>query len=265
MLNRVASLSTKRPHLQMVASSIIRPGNAPALALRASRDTTCPTAPVRSSHCAEAAMDGPLDDDAPWAATVRRRSSRHEAFPSHESCVALPTARRRRSGQSHANRARQHLHRLAARCAGNLRLTSCHADHARQPHHRAPASLSIGFGPSDHLPSIGRPASRFRNSPLLDLLQPVQPVSLLLAHRNSFHLSAFRLLRGTFYFAQVGTLHFAATLTQETHHGLMLWYDDPREQILFAPHPHRSDFLCFDRVRTKANRQRAEQRLSVTR
>ena len=41
--------------------------------------------------------------------------------------------------------------------------------------------------------------------------QPFQPISFLLAHCDSFHLSSFRLSRGTFYFAQLGTSHFAAT------------------------------------------------------
>jgi hypothetical protein len=32
-----------------------------------------------------------------------------------------------------------------------------------------------------------------------------------LAHRNPFHPASLRLSRGTFYFAQIGTSHFAAT------------------------------------------------------
>jgi hypothetical protein len=32
-----------------------------------------------------------------------------------------------------------------------------------------------------------------------------------LAHRDSFHPSAFRLSIGTFYFGQLGTFHFGAT------------------------------------------------------
>jgi hypothetical protein len=40
--------------------------------------------------------------------------------------------------------------------------------------------------------------------------QPIQCVSLLLVHSDSFHPSALRLSRGTFYFAQTGTFHFAA-------------------------------------------------------
>jgi hypothetical protein len=32
-----------------------------------------------------------------------------------------------------------------------------------------------------------------------------------LAHRDSFHPSALRLSRGTFYFGQLGTFHFGAT------------------------------------------------------
>jgi hypothetical protein len=49
-----------------------------------------------------------------------------------------------------------------------------------------------------------------------DLLGPFQPIQLipfLLAHRHSFHPSALRLSRGTFYFGQLGTSHFGATLS----------------------------------------------------
>jgi hypothetical protein len=34
-----------------------------------------------------------------------------------------------------------------------------------------------------------------------------------LAHRDSFHPSALRLSRGTFYFGQLGTSHFGATIS----------------------------------------------------
>src|SRR5260370_37911463 len=46
---------------------------------------------------------------------------------------------------------------------------------------------------------------------VLGPLHPLQPVPFLLAHRDSFHPPAHRLSRGTFYFAQLGTYHFAAT------------------------------------------------------
>src|ERR1039458_9685158 len=42
--------------------------------------------------------------------------------------------------------------------------------------------------------------------------QPVQLVPFLLAHRDSFHPLALRLSRGTFYFGQLGTSHFGATI-----------------------------------------------------
>src|ERR1035438_7404456 len=42
-------------------------------------------------------------------------------------------------------------------------------------------------------------------------LQPVQVVSFLLAHRDSFHPSTLWLSRGTFYLAQSGTFYLAAT------------------------------------------------------
>src|SRR5271154_3521491 len=47
--------------------------------------------------------------------------------------------------------------------------------------------------------------------PVAGSLQPVQPVPFLLAHRDSFHPSASRLSIGTFYLAQLGTFHLAAT------------------------------------------------------
>ena len=46
----------------------------------------------------------------------------------------------------------------------------------------------------------------------LDSFQPIQIISFLLAHRDSFHPLALRLSRGTFYFGQLGTSHFGATL-----------------------------------------------------
>src|ERR1035438_2159512 len=42
--------------------------------------------------------------------------------------------------------------------------------------------------------------------------EPVQLIPFLLAHRDSFHPLALRLSRGTFYFGQLGTSHFAATM-----------------------------------------------------
>jgi hypothetical protein len=50
-----------------------------------------------------------------------------------------------------------------------------------------------------------------RHDTVLHALQPLQPISFLLAHCDSFHPSSFLLSRGTFYFAQLGTSHFAAT------------------------------------------------------
>src|SRR5260370_3128624 len=50
---------------------------------------------------------------------------------------------------------------------------------------------------------------------VLGPLQPLQPVPFFLAHRDSFHPPAHRLSRGTFYFAQLGTYHFAATLEED--------------------------------------------------
>src|SRR5260370_25281672 len=46
---------------------------------------------------------------------------------------------------------------------------------------------------------------------ILGSFQPIQIISFLLAHRDSFHPSALRLSRGTFYLAQLGTSHLAAT------------------------------------------------------
>src|ERR1700722_15802121 len=54
-----------------------------------------------------------------------------------------------------------------------------------------------------------------RDHSVLYPLQPFQPISFLLAHRDSFHPSSLQLSRGTFYFAQLGTSHFAATIRSE--------------------------------------------------
>ena len=54
----------------------------------------------------------------------------------------------------------------------------------------------------------------------LGSLQPLQLVSFLLAHRDSFHPSALRLSRGTFYLAQLGTFHLAATPDGTAHQDL---------------------------------------------
>ena len=51
-----------------------------------------------------------------------------------------------------------------------------------------------------------------RHLPVPRSFQPVQPVLLLLAHRDSFHPSALRLSIGTFYLAQLGTSYLAATV-----------------------------------------------------
>src|ERR1017187_10623623 len=54
-------------------------------------------------------------------------------------------------------------------------------------------------------PALGESYTR------LDPFQPIQIISFLLAHRDSFHPLALRLSRGTFYLAQTGTSHLAAT------------------------------------------------------
>jgi hypothetical protein len=59
-----------------------------------------------------------------------------------------------------------------------------------------------------------------------NLLQPIQVISFLLAHRDSFHPSALRLSRGTFYLAQTGTSHLAATFPQ-------MALSEPNRKFLF--------------------------------
>src|SRR5580692_2879776 len=65
-------------------------------------------------------------------------------------------------------------------------------------------------------PTVGHPhlAGSFALSDhaVLGPFQPFQLVAFLLAHLDSFHPSALRLSRGTFYLAQLGTFHLAATL-----------------------------------------------------
>src|ERR1700757_2941545 len=64
-------------------------------------------------------------------------------------------------------------------------------------------------------PALGNPhplrCFPLRYLPVPRSFQPLQPVSLLLAHPDSFHPSALRLSIGTFYLAQLGTSHLAAT------------------------------------------------------
>jgi hypothetical protein len=61
------------------------------------------------------------------------------------------------------------------------------------------------------------------NAPVFGTLQPMQLISFLLAHRDSFHPSALRLSRGTFYLAQTGTFHLAAT-PRTIQLGLKFWF-----------------------------------------
>jgi hypothetical protein len=58
-----------------------------------------------------------------------------------------------------------------------------------------------------------REASEFplAHASFLSPFQPIQAIPFLLAHRDSFHSSALRLSRGTFYLAGRGTFHLAAT------------------------------------------------------
>src|SRR5713226_8107405 len=80
-------------------------------------------------------------------------------------------------------------------------------------HHR----VALFLHPPEQLahPTLAdaHPLGRFplRHLPVSGSFQPVQPVPLLLAHPDSFHSSALRLSIGTFYLAQLGTFHLAAT------------------------------------------------------
>jgi hypothetical protein len=64
-------------------------------------------------------------------------------------------------------------------------------------------------------PALAHPhqlrSTPLRHHPVPNPLQCLQPIPLVLAHRNVFHPSRFA-SRGTFYFAQTGTSHFAPTL-----------------------------------------------------
>src|SRR6185312_2365203 len=89
-------------------------------------------------------------------------------------------------------------------------------------HHR----IALLFHPPQQLPhpalAHSHPLGRF---PLCHLavpcpFQPLQPVPFLLAHCDSFHPPASRLSIGTFYLAQLGTSHLAATL-------LSIVYNEP--------------------------------------
>src|ERR1017187_5995576 len=81
-------------------------------------------------------------------------------------------------------------------------------------HDRSVALLAHPLEQRPH-PAVAytHPLRRFPlgDAPRLGTLQPIQFISFLLAHRDSFHPSALRLSRGTFYLAQSGTSHLAAT------------------------------------------------------
>src|ERR1700722_19953132 len=81
-------------------------------------------------------------------------------------------------------------------------------------HHHRIATLLHPLQQLAH-PTVGHPylAGRFAltNHPVLSPFQPFQLVTFLLTHLDSFHPSALRLSRGTFYLAQLGTFHLAAT------------------------------------------------------
>src|ERR1700680_4062295 len=68
--------------------------------------------------------------------------------------------------------------------------------------------------------AVGRFA--LSDHPVLGPFEPFQLVAFLLTHLDSFHPSALRLSRGTFYLAQLGTFHLAATLKK---YGLVLGGD----------------------------------------
>src|SRR5665213_2900660 len=83
------------------------------------------------------------------------------------------------------------------------------------PHPALGHSHPLGSFPLRHLPVPGS-------------FQPLQPVPFLLAHCDSFHPSALRLSIGTFYLAQLGTSHLAATwLNCEPPNGTNVRYHAP--------------------------------------
>src|ERR1700722_4934250 len=86
-------------------------------------------------------------------------------------------------------------------------------------HHHRIATLLHPLQQLAH-PTVGHPylAGRFAltNHPVLSPFQPFQLVTFLLTHLDSFHPSALRLSRGTFYLAQLGTFHLAATIAAKT-------------------------------------------------
>src|SRR5712691_8632642 len=81
-------------------------------------------------------------------------------------------------------------------------------------HHHRIATLFhplqlLAHPPLAHAHLLGRLA--LTQHPVPGPFQPFQLVPFLLAHLDSFHPSALRLSRGTFYLAQLGTFHLAAT------------------------------------------------------
>src|ERR1700680_4551326 len=96
-------------------------------------------------------------------------------------------------------------------------------------HHHRIATLFhplqlLAHPPLAHAHLLGRLA--LTQHPVPGPFQPFQLVPFLLAHLDSFHPSALRLSRGTFYLAQLGTFHLAATfMLSMIARDLLPWYD----------------------------------------
>src|SRR5579863_6277971 len=106
----------------------------------------------------------------------------------------------------------QNLQSLSLRLARQLAIGGAAA---KSMHHHPVASPAHPFQQRPH-PTLTHAYSLGRlplaHPPFLRSLQPIQLIPLLLAHCHSFHPLALRLSRGTFYFGQLGTSHFGATV-----------------------------------------------------
>src|SRR5471030_1521417 len=211
MLCGVASRSTKRPQLQLVASSIMvahRSSSFQPIVLRgvplhqfAKSASPRPPNMHLSQPLRLALPQSGLDHPLPHGLVADFDPMPFGQLLARESWTEVVPAR-----------LLQKLHSLSLSLGRQLAIGWPPA----QPMHDHPVALLDH--PLEQLPYPSVAHSHLLgglpldNASFLGPSQPVQLIPFLLAHRDSFHPLALRLSRGTFYFGQLGTSHFGATL-----------------------------------------------------
>src|ERR1700694_3230930 len=117
-------------------------------------------------------------------------------------------------------------------------------------HHHRIATLFhplqlLAHPPLAHAHLLGRLA--LPQHPVPGPFQPFQLVPFLVAHLDSFHPSALRLSRGTFYLAQLGTFHLAATARRRQRSG-SLSFDNLYQSLPQPPFTDDETEQVSDRV-----------------